>query len=49
MNSGTKVNMDVLRPGSKTEKIPFSSMSVTGRIVNAYNAVVMADKMVNKK
>ena len=34
----------VVRPGSKGEKVPFGSLSVTGGIVNAYNAVRMADQ-----
>ena len=55
MNSGTKINFDVIKPGSqsqqnpKGELVPFSELSVTGRIVNAYNALRMADQMVNKK
>ncbi|NQX82737.1 MAG: S8 family serine peptidase [Flavobacteriaceae bacterium] len=48
MNSGTKMNIEILKPGS-TEKVLLSDISVTGRIVNAYNAVVMADKIVNGK
>ena len=55
MNSGTKVELEVTKPGSITaekpngEKVPFADLSVTGRIVNAYNAVKMADRMVNGK
>ncbi|WP_369048428.1 S8 family serine peptidase [Tenacibaculum sp. UWU-22] len=55
MNSGTKINLEVIKPGSKTaenpsgEKINFSQLSVSGRIVNAYNALKMADQMVNGK
>ena len=30
-------------------KVPFSELSVTGRVVNAYNALKMADRMVNGK
>jgi len=47
MNSGIKVEKDVLLPGGKGKKVPFASMSVSGRIVNAYNALRMADQMVN--
>ncbi len=36
----------VIKPGSD-EKVPFSSLSVTGGIVNAYNALKMADSIVN--
>ncbi|WP_299675954.1 S8 family peptidase [uncultured Tenacibaculum sp.] len=52
MNSGTKINMDVVKPGSQSrekpdgELVPFADLSVSGRVVNAYNALVMADKLV---
>ncbi|MBL4905540.1 MAG: S8 family peptidase [Flavobacteriaceae bacterium] len=55
MNSGTKIDLEVIKPGStsrsnpKGEKVPFADLSVSGRIVNAYNAVRMADRMVNGK
>lgn len=55
MNSGTKINLNVIKPGSpsranpKGELVPFADLSVSGRIVNAYNAVLMADRMVNGK
>ncbi len=49
MNSGLKIDKDVLLPGGKGKKVPFASLSVSGRIVNAYNALRMADKMVNGK
>ena len=53
MNSGTKINLDVNKPGTgrrygkPAEKVPFADLSVSGRVVNAYNAVRMADRMVN--
>ena len=53
MNSGTKINLDVIKPGSvsranpKGIKVPFSDLSVSGRVVNAYNALKMADRIVN--
>ncbi|MEE9408802.1 MAG: S8 family serine peptidase [Polaribacter sp.] len=49
MNSGIKINFDVIKPGTKDEKVPFSELSVSGRVVNAYNAVKMADRIVNEK
>ncbi len=55
MNSGTKIDLDVLQPGSRSREtpegklVPFSTLSVSGRIVNAYNALMMADQMVNNK
>jgi cell wall-associated protease len=38
----------VNRPGS-TIKVPFSSLSVSGGIINAYNAIAMAIKMTERK
>ena len=55
MNSGTKLDLEVIKPGSQSRenpdgvKVPFSDLSVTGRIVNAYNALKMADAIVNGK
>ena len=55
MNSGTKLDLQVIKPGSPSrenpegEKVPFSDLSVTGRIVNAYSAIKMADAIVNSK
>ncbi|XRE43128.1 Protease precursor [Tenacibaculum discolor] len=47
MNSGTKIDLEVVKPGTRDEMVPFSELSVSGRVVNAYNAVRMADRMVN--
>ena len=53
MNSGTKIDLMVTKPGSTSranpagDLVPFADLSVSGRIVNAYNAVRMADRMVN--
>ncbi|BAV94998.1 S8 family peptidase [Ichthyobacterium seriolicida] len=56
MNSGTDVDIKVALP-FKSSEIPnnelitdtnLSSISVSGKIVNAYNALVMADKMASK-
>lgn len=49
MNSGTKVDFEVLLPGGDGKKVPFSDLSVSGRVLNAYNALVMADLMVHGK
>ena len=51
MNSGILINFDVIKPGSISEEnpdgelVPFSNLSVSGRIVNAYNALKMADNI----
>jgi subtilisin family serine protease len=44
MNSGIEVPFEVILPGSRTEKVPFKSLSVSGRVLNAYNAVLMAQQ-----
>lgn len=49
MNSGLKIDFDVIKPGTQDQKVPFSDLSVSGRIVNAYNALQMADAIVNGK
>ena len=55
MNSGTKINIQVTKPGSasrenpKGELVSFADLSVSGRVVNAYNALKMADRIVNGK
>ena len=49
MNSGIKVDMDVKLPGGDGKLVPFSDLSVSGRVLNAYNALKMADAMVNGK
>jgi len=49
MNSGIKIEKEVLLPGGKGKKVPFADLSVSGRIVNAYNALRMANQMVNGK
>jgi len=47
MNSGIKVDLDVKLPGGDGKTVPFSELSVSGRVLNAYNALKMADSMVN--
>jgi cell wall-associated protease len=49
MNSGIKVDLEVKVPGGEGKTAPFSELSVSGRVLNAYNAVKMADSMVNGK
>ena len=46
--SATPVNMMVTKPGTN-DKVPFSSLSKTGGIVNAYKAIVEAEKIVGKQ
>jgi cell wall-associated protease len=45
LRSSFKPDITVNRPGGSMVKIPFSRLSVSGGIVNAYNAVAMAIKI----
>lgn len=55
MNSGTQIPFQVIKPGSQSQVTPtgeltsVSNLCVSGRIVNAYEALKMADKMVKEK
>jgi subtilisin family serine protease len=49
MNSGVKINFEVIKPGTTSEKVAFSELCVSGRVVNAYNALIMAERIVNGK
>ena len=49
MNSGIKVDLEVKSPSDRDKLVPFSDLSVSGRVLNAYNALRMADSMVNGK
>lgn len=48
LESGIEYDGEVLLPGSETEKVPFKDLSVSGKIVNAYNALKMAEKLAKK-
>ncbi len=49
MNSGVKVDLNVKLPGGDGKIVPFSDLSVSGRVLNAYNALKMAESMVHSK
>lgn len=49
MNSGTLVTKEVILPGGDGKKVKLSDISKSGRIVNAYNALLMAEAMVSSK
>ncbi|MBA0883382.1 S8 family peptidase [Flavobacterium undicola] len=48
MDSGVAINMDVVVGGNPKDMRAFSELSKTGKIVNAYNAILMANKMAKK-
>jgi hypothetical protein len=48
MDSGLEYQKNVVKPaddGVLPKKVSFDDLSVSGRILNAYNALLMADKM----
>lgn len=45
MDSGITTDMDVVLGGDPSNTKPFSSISKSGKMVNMYNALIMADKM----
>jgi len=45
MDSGVTVSKDVVVGGNPKDNRPFSDLSKTGKIINAYNALLLADKM----
>lgn len=47
--SVTKVDQVVIKPGTKDEKVPFSELSASGGVVNAYKAIELASKTKPKK
>jgi len=54
LSSGISIKFDVLKPYANDEKrdpnkVPFSSLSKSGKIVNAYNALLLAEKISKKK
>lgn len=48
MDSGVAITTEVIVGGNAKDKRSFSTLSQSGKIVNAYNAILMADKMATK-
>lgn len=48
MDSGVAIESDVVVGGKPADTRPFSALSKSGKIVNAYNALQMAEKMSKK-
>ena len=49
MLSGVRLELPVVLPSDPDKKVPFSELSVSGRMVNAYNALILAKLISNKK
>jgi len=49
MDSGVAVNQEVIVSGKKDDKRNFKDISTSGKFVNLYNALIMADKVSKEK
>ncbi|KAF2514898.1 S8 family peptidase [Flavobacterium foetidum] len=49
LDSGTAYNLEVLVPGTKDKKVPFSELSKSGKVLNVYNAMSLAEKVNQEK
>ncbi|MFE3872277.1 S8 family peptidase [Flavobacterium sp. ZS1P70] len=49
LDSGTAYEIEVLVPGSKDKKVPFTELSKSGKVLNVYNAMQLAEKMSKQK
>ncbi|MCV9930459.1 S8 family peptidase [Flavobacterium sp. LS1R49] len=49
MDSGTAYDLEVIVPGTKDKKVPFSELSKSGKVLNLYNAMQLAEKVSKKK
>ena len=49
MQSGLHVNTPVMLAGSSDLSKPFAEVSRSGKIANAYNALILADQVANGK
>jgi cell wall-associated protease len=49
LDSGTAYDIEVIVPGTKDTKVPFSELSKSGKVLNVYNAMQLAKKVSKKK
>jgi cell wall-associated protease len=49
MDSGTSYDLEVIVPGTTDKKVPFSELSKSGKVLNVYNAMQMAEKVSKHK
>lgn len=49
MDSGTTYNLEVIVPGTEDKKAPFSELSKSGKVLNVYNAMQLAEKISKKR
>ncbi|MET3020835.1 S8 family peptidase [Flavobacterium hydatis] len=49
LDSGTAYSLEVIVPGTKDKKVPFSELSKSGKVLNVYNAMQLAEKVSKQK
>jgi cell wall-associated protease len=49
IDSGTTHNIEVITPGTKDKLIAFSELSKSGKVLNVYNAMKLAEKLSKQK
>ena len=49
LDSGTAYDLEVIIPGTTDKKVPFSELSKSGKVLNVYNAMQMAEKVSKQK
>jgi subtilisin family serine protease len=49
LDSGSAYAVDVIVPGSGHKKVPFSELSKSGKVLNVFNAMQLAEKVSKKK
>lgn len=49
LESGVSIDKMVVKPGTKDEMVPFSDLCKTGKVLNTYNAMQLAEKINKQK
>lgn len=49
LDSGTSYDIEVIVPGTEDKKAPFSELSKSGKVLNVYNAMQLAEKVSKKR
>ena len=49
LESGVSIDKMVIKPGTKDEMVPFSELCITGKVLNTYNAFLLAKKISKQK
>ncbi|MEO8237977.1 MAG: S8 family peptidase [Flavobacterium sp.] len=49
LDSGTAYDLEVIVPGTEDKKVPFSELSKSGKVLNVYNAMQLAEKVSKKR